>query len=152
MVDKRTKVYLAKLREERIARGESSARTFINEVREPGPRSLIVAIVDQAMRDYWLFHRAGAIKGGKRGKWPRFSDKGRPRDFYAMHEDDLVYLLEFFQGNCSKLLALAGIDIKPEKIVKAMRRLERSGDWQCFYGQGKSAFKVNNGASNESQL
>ena len=151
MVDERTKRYLAKKRAERIDAGESTKRAFINELREPGPRAMVIAIVDQAMSDYWALVRSGSIVDGKPGVWASKRTDRRKRDYCGMYEDDVGSLIRFFESDCSKLLKIADIHIDPDVIQAALKRLETTGDWAALYGVGKSAWKLEQNEGNNDE-
>lgn len=78
------------------------ARTNAN-LREPGEVSLCVAIIEQALADYFTLVRAGAIRFGTlRGKWREYVNNGNQRQcryvIRGLTQTDAMALLDFLRN------------------------------------------------------
>jgi len=104
--------------------------------RDPGPKSLLCAVCIQAMTDFFILRRMGAVRWGKStGKFPP-----RPGShtyvYQSMTPVDVEELVAFIEGDLSRVLEMIGIDLPPHLVTKRLLDLERSGEWQDFFRQG----------------
>jgi hypothetical protein len=103
--------------------------------RDPGPQSLLCAICHQALVDYWILYRMGAVRWCKAtGQWQRRQDGGQV--YMGMSMGDCRDLLTFIQQHAGRVLALCGIEVEPGHVRRRMIALERSGEWRRYFGQG----------------
>jgi hypothetical protein len=105
--------------------------------RDPGPKALLCAMCIQAMTDYFILRRIGAVKWGQpTGKYP--SRPGHQSYVYAdMTPVEVEELVAFVKRDLSRVLDLVGIDLPSHLVVKRLMELERSGQWQDFFSTGK---------------
>jgi len=96
-----------------------------------GHHVLLCAICNQAIVDYLLLHRAGAIKWGKAIEMPL-----RPGHYTYVYRDmsnrDVFDLVNFIQNDMHKLLCMAGMDVSAEGVLKRVLQLERTGEGYDF--------------------
>jgi len=114
--------------------------TPLPETHDPGPISVIRSICLQAMVDYFILYRMGAVK--------RMESTGyfKPRPAKGKDAGSLVYqsmtpstvteLLEFFENDMHKLVRLLGHHITPLAMRERMIELEETGEWRNLFGQG----------------
>ena len=105
----------------------------------PGWQTMISAVCLQAMHDYFQCVRAGVIREMqplpssplflKRKKWGN-----------RLTPAEGVQLLKFITGGeMERLLDMAGVSISTPELVRAILRLETTGEHQKWFGQGISA-------------
>lgn len=147
----RQKRYYERKRRERLEAGELVRNSSTR--REPGIRALAIAIIDQAIMDYFTLFRSGAVKAGKpTGNWHSAHATGRSHN--GMFPEDIHALLKFLQphGGADLLLEHVGVDdqnktsdyIHPGLVWEGILRLEATRTWQTYYGQGQRPDIVDN--------
>lgn len=95
-----------------------------NDQRACGYRSLAFAMIDQAITDYFILVRSGAIKRGKLGDWHTRHQTGR--SYGGLYPEDVDGLIRFFEGSCQYVLDLAQANYLATAILNRMRELEDS--------------------------
>ena len=93
--------------------------------RMEGVNSLCVAVLEQAIYDYFLLVRAGVVK------WGRFiGDWGEGRHSYRkidnMQRRDAVFLLEFIRGEAGAFGRAAELSRDWSDLWRIIQRIERS--------------------------
>lgn len=106
------------------------------DTNAPGIRALCNAIALQAMTDYFILYRMGAVKELK--STGHFKERSGGslvyQNMYPSHVEDL---LEFFSdGSMSKVMDMMGHYAPPSVIRKRILHLERTGEWKEMFGQG----------------
>ena len=99
---------------------------------DPATHSLICAVCNQAIQDYFLLRRAKAIRWGR--VMPVKPRKGHMS--YVVKDIsfiEVVELVEFMQRDMHRLLHMVGMDVNAADVVKSLRRLERSEDWKRMF-------------------
>lgn len=95
-----------------------------NDTKTVGIRSLAIAIIDQAITDYFILVRAGSIKDGKPGIWKtRHKNK---RENNGLTPEDVGGLVLFFERDCQMILDHAHSDYNAEALFRHIRELEHS--------------------------
>jgi len=112
---------------------------------DPGFRSLLNAICLQAMQDYFILYRMGAVKElAPTGYFKRKIGMKRPAggrstgglSYQNLSPSDIPHLIEFLTEDMSDLLAIMGHYASKEVIKARVLHLERSGEWRDMFKQG----------------
>ena len=104
------------------------------EDRKPEYR-LLTAVVLEAMRDYFVLRRMGAIRFMKlTGKWKLRS--GTSFVYSNMSPHDARELIWFFENRAHLFLNLAGWKVTPLDVRRAVVGLEKSGRHYEIFAQG----------------
>ena len=105
--------------------------------RDPGPQALLCAICHQALVDYWILYRMGAVRWCKvTGTFKRRPGAHGSYVFQNMTPTDCRDLVKFINRHAGRVLAMCGIEVEPGQVRKRMIALERSGEWRQYFGQG----------------
>jgi hypothetical protein len=134
----RQKAYNARKRQKMLNEGyvvgERKARA---SDRIPGEKSLVVAIVEQAILDYFILKRSGAVDFRKpTGKWKARKQGGS--SFQNMQPSDVSGLLEFIQRDVPTLFDIADVNLPGSLVWDGILRLEKSGRWKGMFSKGVS--------------
>ena len=108
---------------------------FGGSEREPGYKSLAVAILEQALLDYFILYRAKKVKELHIIDTEFMHGVGRQmrRHIQGIYPEDAEVLVNFLSGKCSSLLDLAMIDndtkrIDGELIKRGVLHMESVGN------------------------
>jgi len=97
----------------------------------PAYHTLLCAVCNQAIVDYFLLRRAGAIRWGKAIELPLRA--GHYTYVYRdMSNRDVFDLVNFIQNDMHKLLCMAGMDVDARDVVRRVLQLERTGEGYDF--------------------
>lgn len=138
----RQRRYHARKRHYRIKAGEVSGERRARATdRIPGEKSLIVAVIEQAIMDYFILRRFGAVEFRQiTGKWKDRKQGGKC--YQNMQPSDLVVLLYFLRRDVPLLFDVAGIDLSDVLVWDGILRLEKSGRWRGMFSKGVSMFAI----------
>ena len=114
--------------------------TPLPETHDPGPISVIRAIVTQAFVDYFILYRMGAIKemqntGYFKARMGRNDGEGS-LIYQYMTPSHVPELLDFIENHMHRLIGVLGHRITPLALRERILHLERSGEWQDHFGRG----------------
>lgn len=111
--------------------------------REPGWVSLAMAVIEQAVIDYFIMHRNGFVNEleytGK--SFERMQGKTKRRYISGIYEDTLKELIAFWRhGHCMKYINLAMIKrdhkwVDGKMLRDGLLKMERIGN---IYSQGRA--------------
>lgn len=102
----------------------------------PGHRAFLNAICLQAMTDYWILYRMGAVR--ELEITGTFKVRADGNEVYQnLVPLDIPELLEFLVGGgMSRLMKLMGHHAPPYVIRDRILHLERTGEWRGMFGKG----------------
>ena len=119
---------------------DKSKRKRMHEIaicRTPGWESLAVAVIEQAISDYFVLRNHGAVKWGKACK--NFRQGKRKVDgklynagnIYDIDLHDIPRILKFLNGGVQRWADLCELDADGwDGLMKAIIRKERKGDYR----------------------
>jgi len=111
---------------------------------DPGPQSLICAMMHQALADYFILHRAGFVQWCKvTGRWR--NQKNGATCYQNIFPEDCKTLVEFIERDAGRVMSLAGIEVQRDAVKRRILALERSGEWKRYFGQGVGSRKKGQG-------
>lgn len=120
-----------------IYRGEDCVLTAA--LRTPGEKSLCVAIIEQAVMDYFILVRRGAIKQGKlTGKCgekrqdklsKKTGEQYMTHTIEGMTANDMRQLINFLQFDIARLSNACNFDISTQGMFERILELERTGNY-----------------------
>jgi len=128
------RAYRQRIRAKAIAEG--NVDTPRSERHTPGHHALAMSIVDQALADYFILVRAGAIKWREKSSW--HSSRGPAREYCGMYEGDISALLAFLgpNGDAERVLSMLGVNFATGGIWEGLMRLEKTQQWRRLCNQG----------------
>jgi len=112
---------------------------------DPGFRSLLNAMCLQAMYDYFILYRMGAVKElaptgyFKRKIGMKLPSGGRSTgglSYQNLSPSDIPDLIRFLTKDMSRLLTIMGHHASPIMLRERILHLERTGEWRELFGQG----------------
>lgn len=104
--------------------------------RDPPEIRLIKAMIAQAVQDYFVLHRMGAVRFFKfTGKFKR-KGKGKLPVHAGMTVKDVHETVHFLRHVSPSIFRMVGWDVTGEDFCKAIMRLEASGRHKKVFGQG----------------
>jgi hypothetical protein len=110
--------------------------------RDPGPKALLCAMCHQALIDYFILRRMGAVRWCEStGHWRRRTGTHGSYVFQNMTPEDCRQLLRFICDDAERLLDLAGINMSPGQVRRRIIHLEKTGEWRRYFGQGCRMFR-----------
>lgn len=105
--------------------------------RSPGWDSLAVAVIEQAITDYFVLRNYGAVKWGKKvdgARRPKRQMKGYTyyaTHYYGIDFTDIDNILEFLHGGVQDWADMCELKAGGwNKLMSAILRKERAGDWK----------------------
>ena len=132
----RQHAYYARKRAQRLAEGQMVVRA---SDRLPGEKSLIVAVVEQALADYFLLRRIEAVKWRKvTGKWKDRKQGGKT--YQNLQPHDAQVLIDFLEHDVGKLFDIADVNLPGSLVWEGILKLEKTGRWRSMFGRGVSEF------------
>jgi hypothetical protein len=99
-----------------------------------GHHALLCAICHQAIQDYFLLRRAGAIRWGK-------AIPVAPRAGHMSYVvKDISYtevaeLVEFMSNDMHRLLCMVGMNVTRMDVHRSLHKLERTEDWKTMFNR-----------------
>jgi len=121
-----------------------------SDSHDPGPQALLCAVCHQALMDYFILRRMGAVRWcHQTGHWKRRSGKYGSYVFQNMTPDDCRQLLVFIQEHAERVLDLCGINVDKGGVKRRIIAMERSGEWQRYFGQGCKMYRGDVASSGE---
>lgn len=121
-------------------RHDWSKRKRLHEIavcRTPGWESLAVAVIEQAISDYFALRNAGAVRWGKMTNNPRLGKrtvKGKTYNatsIYGIDLPDIPRILKFLDGGVQHWADLCELDADGwDGLMKAIIQKERKGDYR----------------------
>ena len=119
---------------------DKSKRKRMHEIaicRTPGWESLAVAVIEQAISDYFVLRNAGAVRWGKMTGKARLNKRtvnGHTYNatvIYGIDLPDIPRILKFLNGGVQRWADLCELDADGwDGLMKAIIRKERKGDYR----------------------
>lgn len=96
---------------------------------------LLLRVVIEAMGEYFVLKRMGAVKYMKQTGY-FLQRSGGAYVYMGMTPRDIYFLLKFINEDAERLMNLAGWDLPPLAVRNIILRLEKSGDYRKYFSQG----------------
>lgn len=108
----------------------------VDKMTETKPEHrLLLRVVLEAIGDYFILKRMGAVKYMKQTGY-FLQRSGGAWVYQGMTPIDVYFLLRFLNEDAERLTNLAGWDLPPLAIRNVVLRLEKSGDYRRYFAQG----------------
>ena len=105
--------------------------------RAPGWDSLAVAVIEQAITDYFVLCNYGAVRWGKKQHGFKVPMRKRGHNYYPVANlygidlSDIDNIIKFLDGDVQRWADLCELDAGGwNKLMSAILRKERAGDWK----------------------